>query len=45
MKWKSHTAIARAIAVAADIHGEARQALYLGVIDPGSIAGLSAESV
>lgn len=34
MKWKSHTAIARAIAVAADIHGEARQALYLGVIDP-----------
>lgn len=34
MKWKSHTAIARAIAEEADIHGECRQALYQGVIDP-----------
>ncbi len=34
MKWKSHTAIARAIAEEADIHGDSRQALYQGVIDP-----------
>lgn len=34
MKWKSHTAIARAIAEEADIHGDLRQALYQGVIDP-----------
>ena len=34
MKWKSHTAIARAIAEEADIHGDLRQALYRGVVDP-----------